>query len=323
MEALIDAYMTLMTNLGDTGIENDCIPPPPDVEVQGSCGLIKVDMYCESPLFFFFFDGSLIYFILQASKSIIVDHIAGDAFVATAIVRHGLIPCSPYKPTAAFTIRVLEFYRVSHNRCPHFSIHAFIKTLCDLHSSPYKAYLCRQFCISYDLYLRVRAGVEERVQIALKRNTPDWRLRNVCPPCTYELEGEPKLKFRMLYTVDGNDSLKRIIRREDPPPITNEEPTNPILGASSELTDTREIGTGQYLTNKQVDEWSKETLAALSPAYNEDENDDNPCAERWRNMRTALTAKMWGVFQETGLFLALCRHGFVLLLADMIRSGEL
>ncbi|KAF8340079.1 hypothetical protein F5887DRAFT_1062711 [Amanita rubescens] len=36
-----------------------------------------------------------------------------------------------------------------------------------------------------------------------------------------------------------------------------------------------------------------------------------------------LTSRMWGVFDETGVFLALCRHGFVLLVADMVRSGEL
>ena len=54
-----------------------------------------------------------------------------------------------------------------------------------------------------------------------------------------------------------------------------------------------------------------------------DYDDDNPCAERWNNMKSAFTAKMWGIFEETGLFLALCRHGFVLLLADMVRSGEL
>lgn len=312
--------MAWMANLGDTGIGGDYIPPP-DAEVQGSSDLIKVDMYCESPLLYL---NTVRLFFLQGSKKFIVNHIAVDAFVTAAIVRHGLIPCSPYKPTAAFTIHLLEFYRISHNRCPHFSVHAFIRTLCDLHSSPFKAYMCRQFSISYDLYLRIRAGVDERVQIALKRNTPDWRLQNVCPPCTYELEGEPKLEFRMLYTVDGNDSLKRIIRREDTPLSADEEmPAHPILGASSESKDTREIGTGLYLTNEQVDQWSKETLAVISPAYIEDDNDNNPCAERWRNMRTALTAKMWGVFQETGLFLALCRHGFVLLLADMVRSGEL
>lgn len=110
-----------MTNLGDIGIGNNYLPPASDdSDVQGSCCLIKVDMYSESPLFFNFFDHLLIYFILQGSKSIIVDHIAGNAFVATAIVCHGLIPCSPYKLTATFTICVLEFYWISHNCCPHF-----------------------------------------------------------------------------------------------------------------------------------------------------------------------------------------------------------
>lgn len=33
--------------------------------------------------------------------------------------------------------------------------------------------------------------------------------------------------------------------------------------------------------------------------------------------------KVWGIFDETGIFLALCRHGFVLVIADMVRSGEL
>lgn len=36
-----------------------------------------------------------------------------------------------------------------------------------------------------------------------------------------------------------------------------------------------------------------------------------------------VTSKMWGIFDETEIFLALCRHGFVLVVADMVRSGEL
>ncbi|KAJ7310166.1 hypothetical protein DFH08DRAFT_823197 [Mycena albidolilacea] len=32
---------------------------------------------------------------------------------------------------------------------------------------------------------------------------------------------------------------------------------------------------------------------------------------------------MWGIFDETGIFVALCQHGFVLLVADMVQSGEL
>jgi hypothetical protein len=31
---------------------------------------------------------------------------------------------------------------------------------------------------------------------------------------------------------------------------------------------------------------------------------------------------MWGVFDEMGVFMALCRHGFTLVITDMVRSGK-
>ena len=130
----------------------------------------------------------------------------------------------------------------------------------------------------------------------------------------------------MLYTMDGNDSLKQIQRREVIPVSESVDDNSngpPVLGNSSESMDNCEAGKGIYLTNDLVNQWSKEILAQLCPTYSEDETDNHPCAERWWNMRTAITARMWGIFEETGLFLALCRHGFVLMLADMIRSGEL
>lgn len=36
-----------------------------------------------------------------------------------------------------------------------------------------------------------------------------------------------------------------------------------------------------------------------------------------------ITTRMWGIFDETGVFLALCRHGFVLVIVDMVQSGEM
>jgi hypothetical protein len=180
---------------------------------------------------------------------------------------------------------------------------------------PFKPYLSRQFSIALDLYIAIRNLTDHDVQVALGRDIPDWHLRNLCPPCTYKLEDEVKLKFSMLYTVDGNDSLKRIIRREAAPELPSNA-TEPVLGGSKELTDSRQVGAEFYLTREQVDVWAREMM----PDY--DEDSANPCAERWRNMKTEITARMWGIFEETGLFLALCRHGFVLILADMVRSGE-
>lgn len=35
------------------------------------------------------------------------------------------------------------------------------------------------------------------------------------------------------------------------------------------------------------------------------------------------TKRAWGIYDETGVFVAVCRHGFCLLVADMVQSGEL
>jgi hypothetical protein len=49
------------------------------------------------------------------------------------------------------------------------------------------------------------------MQFALGRNSPDWRLRHACPACTYKLKNENSLLFSLLFTMDGNDSLKQIL----------------------------------------------------------------------------------------------------------------
>jgi hypothetical protein len=47
------------------------------------------------------------------------------------------------------------------------------------------------------------------------------------------------------------------------------------------------------------------------------------CIERWRNAGSEARKKMFALFAVAGVFLAVCRHGHVLLICDMIRSGEL
>jgi hypothetical protein len=247
------------------------------------------------------------------------------------MVRQGLIPCAPFSPTLAFSTRVIELYRNSHLRCPHLAIQPFVKGLCDLHRVPFRPYLSQQFSICYDLYLSIREGVTQRVDTALDRSSPNWRLRNACPACCYKLKDEPAQIFEMLVTMDGNDSLKRILRRK-PAPESGQEENVPQIGESRELADSRKVGGEYYLSREKVDRWAKGVVEDLlpSPEPNPSEQesggeqvDPNPCATRWTNMINDLTARMWGIFDETGIFLALCRHGFVLVVADMVQSGEL
>ncbi|KAG2369714.1 hypothetical protein BDR07DRAFT_1266634, partial [Suillus spraguei] len=93
--------------------------------------------------------------------------------------------------------------------CPRFSIQAQCKVLCHLHDMPYRPYLNSQFSDTYDIYLEILNHVDHRLNEVLHCNTPNWRLLNACPCCSYKLEDELPLAFKWLASIDGNNSLKR------------------------------------------------------------------------------------------------------------------
>ncbi|KAF6763420.1 hypothetical protein DFP72DRAFT_986985 [Ephemerocybe angulata] len=235
----------------------------------------------------------------------------------------------PYKPVYAVSIRALELYRTTHLRCPHLAVEPFVKMLCDIYRVCYRSSLRLAFSNCYDVYLRLRREREKLVKVALNR-TGLWRRKNACPACTYRLHRETKMTFGMLVTMDGNDSLKRILRGlldasylgvED----EDEEASRPTR--NSEREDPRSIGEDIYITREAANRWNWETRfdgneSREADMRNEEEG-DSPCASRWHNMSKEATAKAWGIFDETGLFLCLCRHGYVLAMVDMVRSGEL
>ncbi|KAF6749130.1 hypothetical protein DFP72DRAFT_992049 [Ephemerocybe angulata] len=260
-----------------------------------------------------------------------------DASRACAVIRHGLIPSAPFAPAYAVSIRTLETYRLAHLRCPHLSIEPFVKSLCDMYGAPFRGGLRKAFSKCLDIYLRLRDEVQKLVDAALGRDH-SWRLQNACPACTYTLEGEAKLKFKMLVAMDGNESLKRVIRREmvdDPPPIgESDDESSPMdklpPAPSTELEDSRSVSGGRYLDRKTVDTFTAHRLLPKPKKSRQKaqvdsppDEEENPCASRWHNMVHENDSRMWGIFDETGVFLSLCRHGYSLVLADMVRSGEL
>ncbi|KAJ7033780.1 hypothetical protein C8F04DRAFT_1183753 [Mycena alexandri] len=251
---------------------------------------------------------------------------SADQYVASAYVRQGLMPAAAVFPSVVITVRVLEVFRRLQLRCPRVGVQAFVRTLCDLHGVAPRGYLVMQFSVAFDVYLAILAAVDKRVQIALGRDTPDWRLRNACPSCMYKLEGEAEIPLPFLTTIDGNNSLKRFWRREK----VVDADGNVGPGASKERLDSRVAAGDYYLSREEVDKWSKEGLEDLMrdfvPGFEEDESAGDEgagCSERWQNMKEDATARAYGMYDETGIFPALCRHGFVLVIVDMVKSGEL
>ena len=103
-----------------------------------------------------------------------------------------------------------------------------------------------------DDYLQILVFVSKLVQQALQRNQPDWHLKHRCPACTYMLQDEPPMRFKMLFAQDGNDSLKRVATKvlngdlDDAGPLT--------ASPTSEGTFHHE----QYLTCEFVDRFTSD-----------------------------------------------------------------
>jgi hypothetical protein len=192
--------------------------------------------------------------------------LAGDDTLSSGFVNLGYFPCSPTNAVVVLTTRVLEIFRVASLRCPRLAIQPFVKSLCDIHGVPFRPYLTTQFSVAFDLYLATRAIVDARVKAVLKRDTPNWRLKNACPACMYKLEGEPHLDLPFLSTKDGNNSLKRWNRRE--------RGEDGAAGASKERDDNRTPPGDYYLTRAEVDVWAKEGLDNLLKGFVAADADD-------------------------------------------------
>jgi hypothetical protein len=78
--------------------------------------------------------------------------------------------------------------------------------------------------------------------------------------CTYKLEGECKLKFNMLFTMDGNNSLKRILQHGPP----TEEAEN-IPGPVLECLDFHILTTDYYIPREDVEKWGGDVKQEMIP----------------------------------------------------------
>ncbi|KAF8120558.1 hypothetical protein EV363DRAFT_1112407, partial [Boletus edulis] len=242
---------------------------------------------------------------------------SSQQFPNKSLISHGYLGCSPLHPTVAVSIRTLAVFRQYHRYCPGFSIHAQCKALCHLHGVPYRPYLSAQFSAAFDVYLEILARVEQRVNAVLGRNTPNWRMQNSCPACFYKLKDELPLGFSYLASIDGNNSLKRWAS------------WNP---RRLPCVDSREPRLDYWISRRDVDRFQYEVTARApgSRSRGDDWEDiEKPdsstmhCIERWRNAGSEERKRMFKVFDESGIFIACCRHRFVLAACDMVQSGEL
>ncbi|KAJ6486300.1 hypothetical protein DFH09DRAFT_948870 [Mycena vulgaris] len=227
------------------------------------------------------------------------------------LIQHGYIGSSPEKVARAFPLRLFEIFRQIHRACPRYTFDTLSRTLTNLHDA-------KQLSTGYDAYLEIIRRVDARVHLALGRDTT-WYIKNVCAPCLYKTVNEPPLKYSFLASMDGNSSLKLV---------------DSTFRPGSVRPDNRASTSFRWLTPEQVDLYKNEVADSQKVSWlniNELSGNEaeelakcvNACVERWKAAGPESRKKMFALFAIAGIFISVCRHGHVLVMCDMIRSGEL
>ena len=143
------------------------------------------------------------------------------SIMVSSQVRHtsppSLLPLRHWNSfTSPTTAAHISLCKLTWRHCAIYTESAFILTMSTLPlmtltiQVKFKVHLSRQFSIAFDVYIQICGVVDMMVSEALRHDSPDWELKNCCPVCMYTLQDEPPLLFKMLYAMDGNDSLKRV-----------------------------------------------------------------------------------------------------------------
>ncbi|KAG2107568.1 hypothetical protein BD769DRAFT_1630595 [Suillus cothurnatus] len=203
-----------------------------------------------------------------------------------ALLRVGLLGCSPTTPTVAITLPCLELYHQLRRRQLSFSVQAFTKVLCTLHNVTYIKIFCEQFAIAFDVYLAIIREIQSHIDVVLGRSDPDWRLHNSCPACTFKQPDEVALFPASLRAMDSNNSAKQMENFKDDVRLCPGE---------------RSVGDESVQPNESL-----------------------TCTDNWQAANsTSGSENTVRVFKQTGIFLSACRHGIIQILTEMRHSGEL
>ncbi|KAJ3859383.1 hypothetical protein EV359DRAFT_75631 [Lentinula novae-zelandiae] len=182
----------------------------------------------------------------------------------------------------------------------------------------------QQFSSAYDVYVEVKSQTRKLVAQTLGRDSPTWRILHTCPCCQNELQEDNPLEIRMMVAMDGNDSLKCVEHHKD---AADDSLAEILDSGVVERVDPRQAGGDYFLSRTSVDNWAEENWKDVpvwvpQNSFQEWVWKTGRCEETWHNASDKNTGKSWAKFDENGIFLLICRHGLVLSLADMVKSGE-
>ena len=135
--------------------------------------------------------------------------------------------------------------------------------------------------------------------------------------------GEPQLKYRKISIIDGNSSLQRVDRHAS---ASKDSFESDYFLSANEVNGIENLGASHQvhsgLAHLHLHLLTPNTKADGFDQSVQDASTEH-CVRNWRAALPDNLKSMFSKFDETGIFVAVCRHGFILTCVDMIRSGEL
>ncbi|KAF8230800.1 hypothetical protein L208DRAFT_1280109, partial [Tricholoma matsutake] len=280
----------------------------------------------------------------------VFSHAPDAQYTNETLALHGFIGVTPDKPVIAFSFKLFEIYHQLHCVCPQFSFHALSTSLAHLHQV---TIFFLQLSNAYDCYLEILCVVDGCIQQALAQDEA-WQTHHICPPCLYKLKDDHLMKYSMLVAMDGNNLLKLVdstfcsgtFHTDDhvssssrwicPEEVDQFKDEGALLGQPASQAPQIPISAPLAGSSTTLDAHSApHPLTAELNAANDDilwlnivehegiQKVADVCVQHWQSAGSEAQKKMFALFAITGIFIAVCCHGHLLAICDMIWSREL
>lgn len=151
------------------------------------------------------------------------------------------------------------------------------------------------------------------------------------------------MQYSRLWAHDGNNSLKRVL------PFGNRVAADIRVFEGSDyfLSHSFVDGFANEVKPSSSNTRHREVRSAGQDSEGEEESDSegeggeepegdptdgardasgngvDQCVKNWKAAASDEKKRSWAIFDETGIYASACRHGFILWICDMVRSGEL
>ncbi|KAI0746795.1 hypothetical protein C8Q80DRAFT_1220069 [Daedaleopsis nitida] len=294
---ILDSYMRW---------KDDHTPPSPTADLPSNSNTHGADIDAEGDAVMSEYDFQIDCIDFEQFRTSVTIRRCPHESPAVALINNGFPAATPVRPTIAVSLKTLELFYDIRRVKASFSVEAFTKLI------PFRRRFRKAISDTFDVYLLLMDQVHRKVQEALGRDAPNWRVRHACPACSYKVEGETPATYERMIVMDGNNSLKCVATGARK------------VGDTRKFTKVVERFTGEVKRRPQPH-------VEVPPEHNPDDSAGDPtdgapdssCTSNWKAVAADDKKRMWAIFEETGIFAAACRHGFIVWLIDMVRSGEL